>query len=193
MSQTLLHINASARTEDSVSRALSQQIVAHLNPATVIERDLATALPQITNDWVGANFTPADQRSPAQAETLALSDELVGEVLKADTIVIGLPIYNFSIPASLKAWIDLIARVGMTFQYTAEGPVGLLSGKRAVIAFVSGGTQIGSDYDFASSYLRFVLGFIGITDVEFIAADQLGNDPDAKLAAAKTAIEQLPT
>lgn len=191
MTQTLLHIDASARTQNSVSRDLSAQIVSHLNLAKVVRRDLTQALPQITEDWIAANFTPADDRTTAQRDVLALSDTLVDEIRQADVLVIGSPIYNFAAPASLKAWIDLIARVGQTFEYTPDGPVGLLTGKRAIIALASGGTQIGSDIDFASGYIRHVLGFIGITDVEFINADQLGADPAAKIKAAQTAVQAL--
>lgn len=191
MTRTVLHIDASARSEESTSRQLSARIVERLAPDTLIRRDLSTALPQITESWIAANFTPADQRSDKQRDILALSDTLVGEIAAADTIVIGLPVYNFSVPASLKAWIDLIARVGLSFEYTETGPSGLLTGKRAIVAFVSGGTQIGSDIDFASGYIRHVLGFIGITDVEFIAADQLAMDPEATLSAANDAVARI--
>ena len=105
--------------------------------------------------------------------------------------MISTPIYNFGIPASLKAWIDQIARAGLTFNYTPNGPVGLMEGKRAVIAIASGGTQVGSDIDWASSYLRHIMGFIGITDVEFVAADQLMVDADASHAKADAALKAL--
>lgn len=105
--------------------------------------------------------------------------------------MIATPIYNFAVPAALKAWIDLIARAGVTFKYTENGPVGLLTGKRAIIVLASGGTQSGSEIDFATPYLKHVLGFIGIHDVDIIAADQLGAGADEKLAAASEAIERL--
>jgi FMN-dependent NADH-azoreductase len=168
MTHTVLHIDASARSHNSTSRGLSARIVKDLAADSIIRRDLASPLPQITEDWVAANFTAADQRTAPQQDALALSDRLVDELEAADTIVIGLPVYNFSIPASLKAWIDLIARAGRSFEYTASGPRGLLSGKRAIIAFASGGTELGSEYDFATGYLRHIMGFVGITDVEFI-------------------------
>jgi len=158
----------------------------------VVTRDLAdTPLPQITEDWVNANFTPADDRTNAQKAVLAQSDALVAELEAADTVVIGLPIYNFGVPAALKAWIDLVARAGRTFKYTENGPVGLLEGKRAIVAVASGGTQAGSEIDFATPYVRHVLGFIGITEVEFVSADQLMIDADASLARAKDEIETL--
>ena len=123
--------------------------------------------------------------------TAALSAGCQPTTPPADTIVIGTPIYNFSVPSTLKAWIDLVARVGVTFNYTETGPVGLLEGKRAIIAVASGGTQAGSDIDFATTYLRHVLGFIGITDVELVAADQLSMDEEGSMQRAKSAIEAL--
>lgn len=191
MPGTLLHIDASARLENSTTRALSSQIVARLQPETVIRRDLSSPLPHITEAWVGANFTPVDHRDPAQQDILALSDTLVSELARADTLVIGLPIYNFSVPASLKAWIDLVARTGLTFKYTQTGPQGLLTGKRAILAVASGGTAVGSEIDFATGYLRHVLGFIGITDVKIIAADQLGAGDEAKIQQASAVIDAL--
>ena len=109
MTQTVLHIDASARTENSVSRDLSAQIVSRYSDAKILRRDLATPLPVITGDWVGANFTPAPDRDAVQRDTLGLSDQLVAELSAADIIVIGTPIYNFSVPAALKIWIDLIS------------------------------------------------------------------------------------
>ena len=191
MTRTLLHLDASARMKDSTTRALSARIVGRLGAATVLRRDLASPLPHLTEDWVNANFTPADQRDEVQRDILSLSDHLVGELVAADTVVIGLPIYNFSVPAAMKAWIDLIARVGRTFQYTENGPKGLLGDKRAIVAIASGGTPVGSDYDFASGYIRQILGFIGITDVQIIAADAMAVDPQAALAAANDAVESL--
>lgn len=191
MTQTVLHIDASARRRDSISRDLSARVVAQLAPEHVIRRDLAQPLPQITEHWVAATFTPADARSDAQRETLALSDQLVDELAAADTIVIGTPVYNFGVPAGLKAWIDLIARAGRSFEYTEDGPRGLLTGKRAIIAIATGGTPIGSEIDFASGYLRFILGFVGITDVQIVAADRLNADQDAALAQASAQIADL--
>jgi len=191
MTQTVLHIDASARTQGSTTRGLTAQIVERLDADKVIRRDLASPLPLLTEDWVNANFTPADDRNAAQNELLALSDQLVEELKSADTLVIGVPIYNFAVPASLKAWIDLVARAGLTFAYTETGPKGLLEGKRAIIAVASGGTPIGSEVDFATGYLRHVLGFIGITDVEFVAADAMMMDADAAMARAQSAIDAL--
>lgn len=191
MTQTVLHIDASARTENSISRDLSARIVARFEQDNIIRRDLASPLPLITSQWVGANFTPAGDRDELQRDTLALSDQLIAEIEAADVIVIGVPIYNFSVPAVLKAWIDLIARAGVTFEYTANGPNGLMTGKRVVIAVASGGTKVGSDIDFATGYLRHMMGFIGIANVEVVAADQMAIEPEATLQAAKDAIEAL--
>ncbi|MFA8387338.1 MAG: FMN-dependent NADH-azoreductase [Pelagibaca sp.] len=191
MTQTVLRIDASARRDGSESRALTQRIVDRLDPQNIIHRDLATAIPTIDSDWLAANWTKEDERSDEQRATLALSDSLIEEIKAADTLVIGTPIYNFGIPANLKAWIDQIARAGLTFRYTEAGPEGLLTGKRAIIAIASGGTQVGSDIDFASGYLRHVLGFVGITDVQVVAADQLMVDADASHAKANAALEAL--
>ncbi|WP_281973523.1 FMN-dependent NADH-azoreductase [Ruegeria faecimaris] len=191
MTKTILHIDASARREGSTTRDLSARIVNHLGADRIIRRDLATPLPLLTEAWVSANFTPADQRSTMQQDQLSLSDELVTELQQADTLVIGLPIYNFSVPAAFKAWIDLIARVGVTFSYSESGPKGLLDGKRAVLAVASGGTAVGSDVDFATTYAKHVLGFIGIHDVEIVAADQLALDAEGSLSNARNAVSQL--
>ncbi|WP_271951444.1 FMN-dependent NADH-azoreductase [Ruegeria faecimaris] len=191
MTKTILHIDASARREGSTTRDLSARIVNHLGADRIIRRDLATPLPLLTEAWVSANFTPADQRSAMQQDQLSLSDELVTELQQADTLVIGLPIYNFSVPAAFKAWIDLIARVGVTFSYSESGPKGLLDGKRAVLAVASGGTAVGSDVDFATTYAKHVLGFIGIHDVEIVAADQLALDAEGSLSNARNAVSQL--
>lgn len=191
MAHTVLNVQASARHDGSVTRQLSDKILTEIAADQTITRDLATGLPLLDAAWLAANFTLADDRSDVQRETLALSDSLITEIKQADTIVIGSPVYNFSVPAVLKAWIDQIARVGVTFKYTPNGPVGLLSGKRAIIVIASGGTPVGSDIDFASGYLKHIMGFIGITDVTIIAADALGNDADAKIAAANDDIKQL--
>ncbi|WP_420586226.1 FMN-dependent NADH-azoreductase [Ruegeria sp.] len=191
MTKTILHIDASARRNGSTTRELSDRIVKHLGAARIIRRDLATPLPLLTEDWINANFTPADQRDPLQRDQLALSDELVAELQDAETIVIGLPIYNFSVPAAFKAWIDLVARAGVTFSYTENGPKGLLEGKRVVLAIASGGTAVGSEIDFATNYVRHVLGFIGITEIEVIAADKMALDAEAALNNARQAVTEL--
>lgn len=193
MSHTILRIDASARREGSVSRDLSDKIIARLGDASVVTRDLADGVPLINETWIGANFTPADARSDAQGAALAMSDTLIAEIMAAETLVIGLPVYNFGVPAALKAWIDQIARAGLTFQYTETGPKGLLEGKRAIVAMASGGTEAGSDMDFATGYLRHVLGFVGIHDVTFVTADRLMVDAEASMGKALGQIEGLPS
>ena len=192
MTRTVLRIDASARTQDSVTRDLTGRISALWTGAQVLHRDLAaTPVPQLTEDWVTANFTPPANRTDAQTQALALSDSLIDELRAADTLVIGLPVYNFGVPAALKAWVDHVARAGVTFRYTETGPEGLLTGKRAILAMASGGTQAGSEIDYASTYMRHILGFIGITDVTVVAADQLALDADASLARATDQIGAL--
>jgi len=195
MTQNILRIDASARRTGSISRDLTDHILDRLAtgaPLNVTTRDLADGLPQIDEAWIGANFTAPADRSEAQRAALELSDSLVAELQAADTLVIGLPIYNFGVPAALKAWIDLIARVGVTFQYTADGPQGLLAGKRVIIALASGGTEMGSDFDFATGYIRHVLGFVGISDVQFVRADRSAIDPEGSVKAAHQAVDALP-
>ncbi len=191
MTKTILHIDASARREGSATRDLSNRIVNHLKAGRIIRRDLASPLPLLTEDWINANFTPADQRDAVQRDQLALSDELVNELQQSDIIVIGLPIYNFSVPAAFKAWIDLVARAGLTFSYSENGPKGLLDGKRAILAIASGGTAVGSEIDFATDYAKHVLGFVGIHDVDVVAADQLALDAETSLSNANKAVQEL--
>ncbi len=194
MPQTVLRIDTSPRIEGSVSRDLTATVLDKLTGhghTEVIKRDISGGLPVVSEAWINANFTALDDRTETQTETLALSDALVAELEAADTVVIGLPIYNFSVPASLKTWIDMVARAGRTFRYTDTGPVGLLTGKRAIVVVASGGTQAGSDIDFATNYVRHFLGFIGITDVTLVTADQMMLDPVAALATAQSQIAQI--
>ncbi len=184
---TILQIDASARKTGSVTRELTGALVTQLlnkaPDATVLTRDVSQGLPFIDEDWVGANFTDPAERTAEQKLKLALSDTLVAELQAADTIVIAAPVYNFGIPAALKAWVDLIARARKTFQYTENGPVGLLTGKKAYVVAASGGTKVGSEIDFAVTYLKHVLSFVGITDVAVLAADELMIDPTRREAA----------
>lgn len=183
---TILRIGSSARSTQSSTRILSGELIAAINPnAIIIERNVAAGIPFVDEDWVNANFTPAEDRTENQQQKLAYSDSLVQELKGADTIVIGLPIYNFGIPASLKAWVDMIARARLTFQYTASGPEGLLKGKRAFLVVSSGGTPIGSDIDFATTYMRQALKFIGITDITIIDAAESGKGADIAMERAR--------
>lgn len=194
---TILKIDASARKAGSMTRELTDTLVTRLldtHPsARVLTRDVSAGLPVVDEAWVGANFTDPAERSSEQKLKLALSDTLVAELKAADVLVIAAPIYNFGIPASLKAWVDLVARARETFRYTENGPEGLLKGKKAYVVVASGGVPVNSAVDFATPYLKQVLAFIGITDVTVIAADQLMMDGDAKRAAARAAIEAAVT
>jgi FMN-dependent NADH-azoreductase len=190
MSHNILRIDASPRTAVSVSRKLTDKIVDQLG-GTVATRDLNIPLPQLSELWVEATFTPPEDRTEAQKAELALSDMLVEELQAADTIVIGFPLYNFGVPACLKAWMDQVARAGVTFEYTATGPQGLLSNKRVILVMASGGVEAGSAMDFATDHLITFLGFLGLTDVELVRADQLSSDADAVLKAADDHIVQL--
>jgi len=191
----VLEINTSARQEGSMSRRLVDDLVAALQDRhaglRITRRDIATGLPFIDEDWVRANFTPDGERSTRDREVLALSDQLVSELEAADIVVIGAPIYNFSVPATLKAWIDMVTRARKTFRYTESGVEGLLKGKKAYVIVPSGGVPVGSPVDFATPYMRHALGFIGITDVDVIAADQLNSRSDESIDAARVRIAEL--
>ncbi|WP_370232061.1 FMN-dependent NADH-azoreductase [Cognatishimia sp.] len=175
MSHTVLQSDASARHQDSVSRRLSSEIVAKLGADTVIRRDLAEPLPLLDEGWVTSTFIPPQDRTDTQADALSVSDTLVAELQKADTVVIGTPIYNFSGPAVLKAWVDQVARAGVTFRYTENGPEGLLADKKVIVAVASGGVAIGSPADFLTPHLKVFFGFIGLQDVTFLNADDVEN------------------
>lgn len=192
---SVLLINASIRGDESISRSLSHKLAQQLvQPGkNLVERDLTKEdLPFVSASRFAANGTAKEERSEEQEILAELADQLIAELIEADTVIIGAPIYNFGPPASLKAWADLVARAGTTFQYGANGPEGLLTGKKAYILGVSGGTPIGSDIDFMSPWLKFFLGFLGITDVHMIAADGImGQDGEEKIQAAFHAIEKL--
>jgi FMN-dependent NADH-azoreductase len=180
----ILQINASARREGANSTRLANAIVDRLkatNPtAQVTLRDLAvTPHPMLDEAALGALFTPADQRTPEQAARVALDDALIAEIQAHDTIVLGVPMYNFGIPAQLKNWIDAIARAGVTFRYTAAGPEGLLKGKTVYLALARGGLYRDTDKDAQVPYLKNVLGFLGMTDLRLIYAEGLAMGPEA--------------
>jgi FMN-dependent NADH-azoreductase len=198
----VLHINSSVRSSGSLSRQLSSEFVAKWqasNPAdTIVERDLATQpVPHLTEQMMGAFFTPAEQRNADQAHTVKVSDLLVDELLAADVIVIGAPMYNFSVPSSLKAWIDHVARVGRTFKYGANGPEGLAGGKKVYIFTASGGVYSEGPavaYDHLANFLRTFFGFIGITDVTFVRAEGVAMGEQAvadTLAKSRKSIDEL--
>jgi len=192
----ILRIDSSARHTDSVSRELADRLIARLGTATtgdvdVTIRDLSTGVPQLSESTLGAMWTPADDRTDDQNAELAEADAAIAELFAADAIVIGLPIYNFGPPASLKAWADLVARAGTTFRYTADGPEGLVPNKPVYVVVASGGVPIGSPMDFSSTWITTFLGFLGLTDVTIIAAGQLNVDPDRALATARDHVDQV--
>ena len=176
----LLRIDSSPMGERSISRALTSQFTnswlqAHPT-GEVITRDLTKVeIPVVDNLWVAAAFTPPDQRNPDQNQVLRVSESLVADLVDADEYVFGVPMHNFSIPAGLKLWIDQVMRAGKTFAYTANGPTGLLTGKKATLLMASGGVyEAGSAMaalNFVSPYLRTVLGFMGINHVTIISAE----------------------
>ena len=182
----LLQIDSSARAS-SVTRRLTAKFAEewrkNLPHGEVIQRDLsATALPPITDDW-GATYLEDSQLTLAQRSYLSTSDQLIQELAAADTVVIGSPMYNFAIPSSLKAWIDQVVRLGKTISYGPNGPQGLLTRKKVVVI-----TSRGSAYekgtareafDFQEPYLRHILGFIGLTDVTFIHAENQAREEAA--------------
>ncbi|NVE94209.1 FMN-dependent NADH-azoreductase [Altererythrobacter lutimaris] len=193
---TVLHITASIRSEESVSRNLSSTIVDGLRDkfgADVITRNLsANDLPYVSAERFAANGTPPAERTAEQQQLAAIADELIEELQRADTIVMGIPIYNFGVPATVKAWADLVARAGTTFKYTENGPVGLLEGKKVYLAVASGGTAVGSEIDFMTPWLKQFLGFLGLTDVEIVAADGImGAGGEEKIAEANAEAERL--
>lgn len=198
----VLHINSSVRQNGSLSRQLGAEFIAKwkaANPAdTIVERDLAAnPVPHLTEQMLGAFFTPAEQRNAEQAFVVKTSDVLVDELLAADVIVIGAPMYNFSVTSGLKAWIDHVARVGRTFKYGANGPEGLVSGKKVYVITAAGGVYSegpASAYDFLTTYLRGVLGFLGMTDVTFINAEGVAMGEEAvasTLAKSRSTIEGI--
>ncbi|MEL7367955.1 MAG: NAD(P)H-dependent oxidoreductase [Myxococcota bacterium] len=187
----ILHIDASAKHSESVGRPLTKRLAEGLarENGTIVRRDLGPDIPLLHPDLIAAVATPPAQRTPDQAQLAALPDRLIEELERTDAVVIGVPIYNFSVPAALKAWIDLVARARRTFKYTQDGPVGLLKDRPVFLVVTSGGTPVGSPIDFASPYMRQFLGFIGLHDVRTIDVGQLSKLGDAKVTEAKRAID----
>src|SRR5216683_803045 len=176
----LLKIDSSPMGERSVSRKLTAAFAKTWTKAhpggTVISRDLTTLhIPIVDGAWVAAAYTPEGARTAQQKDALAVSELLIAELQKADEYVVGVPMHNFSIPSTLKLWIDQVVRAGKTFSYSSAGPQGLLTGKKATLLIASGGAYgqgtPSASYNFVTPYLLTVFGFIGITDVDIIAAE----------------------
>ena len=192
--KTLLLIRSSILLGDGQSNRLADRYVAAWQAANpegrVIVRDLAqNPLPHLDLARVGAFTTPAERRTPEQEALVAQSDALIDELQGADVVALGLPLYNFGIPSTLKAYFDHVARAGITFRYTAHGPEGLLKGKKAYVLAARGGLYQGTPKDTQTGYLRDFLAFIGITDLEFVYAEGL-NMGEASQQQAHTAARQ---
>ncbi|KAF1028583.1 MAG: FMN-dependent NADH-azoreductase [Burkholderia plantarii] len=193
---TILQINSAARSQGAQSTLLASELTAKLqqsNPgAKVVVRDLlANAQPHLDDSVLGAFFTPAEQRSAEQNAIVAQSDALIEELKAADVVVIAAPLYNFGISSQLKTYFDWIARAGVTFRYTANGPEGLITGKKVYVVSARGGKYAGTPNDTQTPYLKSFLGFIGLTDVSFIYAEGLNLGPDSASAALAGAREAI--
>lgn len=196
---TLLQINSSLFAGGGQSSQLAQRFVdawkAKHADGTVIVRDLAAdPVPHLTAARFQSFLTPPAERNDEQKAVVAYSDRLIDELKSADTIVLGLPMYNFGVPSWLKSWIDHVGRAGSTFQYTEKGPVGLLTGKKAYVFATRGGLYSGTPLDTQTHYIRDFLRFIGIADVEFVYAEGLAMGEPQKQSAletARTAVDQL--
>ena len=197
----ILQINSSARADGSHSTRLANAITQRVQAAqpksahtSTQVRDLGrTPHPELNETALQALFTPAKARSAEQAARVALDDVLIAELQAADVVVLGVPMYNFGVPAGLKNWIDAISRAKVTFQYTANGPEGLLKGKKVYVALTRGGQYRNTPADTQVPYLQTVFAFLGMTDVQFVYAEGLAMGPEAEqkaLAAAQSQIEE---
>lgn len=195
----ILQINASARIEGANSTRLADAITARLKAvhpqAQRVLRDLARdPHPMLDQAALNALFTPAEQRSAEQAARVAQDDALIAQLQAADVLVLGVPMYNFGVPVQLKCWLDAIARAGVTFRYTEHGPQGLLSGKKVYVALARGGMYRDTPADSQVPYLKTMLGFLGMQDVEFIYAEGLAmgaEGVDKAFASAEARIAEL--
>jgi FMN-dependent NADH-azoreductase len=198
--KTLLQIKSSLFSDAGQSSRLAARYIAQWQAANhrgrVITRDLAKdPVPHLTAERFGAFLAKPEDRTLAQAADAAYSDGLIDELKRADVIVLGLPMYNFGVPSSLKAYFDHVARAGITFRYTEKGPVGLLTGKKAIVIATRGGLYAGTPRDSQTAYVRDFLAFLGITDVEFVYAEGLAMGDTTKAAAlekAEAAIRGIP-
>lgn len=193
----ILVLNSSVSGHASVSQVLVQEAVSRLTDldpgATVVHRDLGAApVPHLTSaSLAGIKGVP---KTDAELAARALSNKLIAELRAADTIVIGAPMYNFSIPTGLRAWFDYVLRAGETFSYSEAGPLGLLTDKRVIVIESRGGLYNEGPakvMDFQEPYLRQLLGFMGLADVTFIHAEKIGFGPDAREAALRSAKEKI--
>ena len=197
---TLLQLNTSINNGNGLSSQLARQFVASYRKAhpgvQLRVRDVAAAepVPHLDAERFGAFISKPEERTPEQQAFVAYSDMLIEELRKADVIVLGLPMYNFGVPSQLKAYFDHVARAGVTFKYTEQGPVGQLTGKKAYVFATRGGVYAGTPLDTQTSYVRDFLRFLGISDVTFVYAEGLAMGAQSResvLARASAEIEQL--
>ncbi len=191
MTTNVLTILASANPQSSTSEMLAQQAHELFSADSIRIRDTSQGIPAIDADWISAAYTPEPDRSAAQKHVLSLSDQLIGEIVAADELVIATPMYNFSMPSGLKAWIDQITRVGVSFQYTDSGPQGLLTDKPVTLIISTGGVAVDSEVDFLTPYLRHVMGFLGMHQVTTVAAQGMNISAEQGLHNARIQLQQL--
>lgn len=193
MTTNVLRIDSSALGDYSASIPLTGQLATRLAGAdgTVNHRQLDHTTPLLNPVVASQLGSTADERQGDAVEVLAFADKLIAELEQADAIVIGAPVYNFGVPAVLKAWADLVAQAGRTFNYTETGPVGSLADRPTYIVYTAGGVPAGTPVDFASTWLTQFLNFLGITNVTVIAAEGLASDAEAGLAKAKELIDAI--
>ena len=192
----ILQVNSSARRDASQSTRLATRLVDRLRQqapdSKLTVRDFNDAPhPVLDEAALTALFTPADQRTPEQAARVAQDDALIAELQAADVVVLGVPMYNFGVPAALKNWIDAISRAGVTFRYSEKGPEGLLKGKKVYVALTRGGQYRNTPADTQVPYLKTVFAFLGLTDVQFVYAEGLAMGADAERNAIASAHEQI--
>jgi FMN-dependent NADH-azoreductase len=194
--KTILQVNASILSNEGQSTRLANEFVGSFGYGDkVIVRDLAKEpVPHLDAERFGAFIAKPESRTLRQDALVAYSDGLIGELKQADVIVLGLPMYNFGVPSTLKAYFDHVARAGVTFRYTDKGSVGLLTGKKAYVFAARGGIYEGTPSDTQTAYVRAFLAFLGITDVEFVYAEGLAMGDasrEAGLSKARNSIERL--
>jgi FMN-dependent NADH-azoreductase len=192
---TILQLNTSLSGESGLSSRLASDFstaLAGVTGAAVVARDLARQpVPHLTAERFAAFATAASERTLEQQRHVAESDVLIEELRRADVLVLGVPMYNFGVPSTLKAYFDHVARAGVSFRYTPDGPVGLLGNKRAYVFATRGGRYAGTEGDLQTQYLRKFLGFIGIRDVEFVYAEGLALGAEESERAVAAALERI--
>ena len=192
----ILQVNSSARTDGSHSTTLANALVERIRAdhpgATLTIRDLSrTPHMPLDESALEALFTPAAERTPEQSTRVALDDTLISEITAADVVVLGVPMYNFGVSGQLKDWIDAISRAQVTFRYTANGPEGLLKGKKVYVALTRGGMYRNTPSDTQVPYLQTIFAFLGMTDVQFVYAEGLAMGPEALQNALDSAHSQI--